>query len=274
MNDLLQTNPVIASISGGKDSTAMLLYLIENNIKFTPVFCDTGWEHPLTYDHLEYLEAMLNIKITRLRNEKYFQTEGGGLEELIRKRKYFPPQQNRSCTMHLKVVPIQEYLDKIRSEFKKKPINVVGIRHAESKARSVLDEWENKDESYIFRPLIHWSTEQVIEIHQKYGIQPNPLYLKGFTRVGCFPCIFSRKAEIKNAHRVLPSRFDLIRQLENEVHAHILEKNPETKTLYSFFNRGKIDEVLDWAYGEQLDLFEEDESFQGCLSWGLCDNSK
>ena len=77
MNDLLQTNPVIASISGGKDSTAMLLYLIENNIKFTPVFCDTGWEHPLTYDHLEYLEAMLNIKITRLRNEKYFQTGGG-----------------------------------------------------------------------------------------------------------------------------------------------------------------------------------------------------
>ena len=78
MQDLLNECPVIASVSGGKDSTAMMLYLIESNTSFTPVFCDTGWEHPLTYDYLEYLEAILKIKIIRIKNEKYFKTTGGG----------------------------------------------------------------------------------------------------------------------------------------------------------------------------------------------------
>jgi len=273
MQDLLNECPVIASVSGGKDSTAMMLYLIENNIIFTPVFCDTGWEHPLTYDYLEYLEAILKIKIIRIKNEKYFKTTGGGLEEYIIKNNFFPAQQNRVCTINLKVVPIQNYLNEIRLDFKKKPINAVGIRRAESKARSTLGEWEDKDESYIYRPLIEWSTEQVIDIHHRHGIKPNPLYLKGFSRVGCFPCIYSRKDEVKNAHRILPSRFDLIRRLEDEVHETILKKNPDNNALHSFFNRGKIDQVIEWAYGDQLDLFENDESFQGCLSWGLCDSS-
>lgn len=39
---------VIASISGGKDSAAMALWLIENEIPHERVFCDTGWEHQTT----------------------------------------------------------------------------------------------------------------------------------------------------------------------------------------------------------------------------------
>jgi tRNA(Ile)-lysidine synthase TilS/MesJ len=36
---------VIASISGGKDSVAMSLYLRELEVEHVRVFCDTGWEH-------------------------------------------------------------------------------------------------------------------------------------------------------------------------------------------------------------------------------------
>ena len=43
---------VIASISGGKDSAAMSLYLAELGIPHERIFLDTGWEHERTYEYL------------------------------------------------------------------------------------------------------------------------------------------------------------------------------------------------------------------------------
>lgn len=41
---------IIVTFSGGKDSLAALLWVREHiTTNFTTVFCDTGWEHPLTY---------------------------------------------------------------------------------------------------------------------------------------------------------------------------------------------------------------------------------
>lgn len=43
---------IIVTFSGGKDSLAALLWVREHiTTNFTTVFCDTGWEHPLTYEH-------------------------------------------------------------------------------------------------------------------------------------------------------------------------------------------------------------------------------
>lgn len=43
----------IVCFSGGKDSTALVLWAKENLPEFTTVFCDTGWEHPITYAYVE-----------------------------------------------------------------------------------------------------------------------------------------------------------------------------------------------------------------------------
>lgn len=53
----------IISVSGGKDSTALVLLAIEReveNLQF--VFADTGHEHPQTYDYLRYLSDWLVSK--------------------------------------------------------------------------------------------------------------------------------------------------------------------------------------------------------------------
>jgi len=59
----------VVSVSGGKDSLATLLIAIARfglrNI--VAIFCDTGNEHELTYEYLDYLERRLGIKITRLK---------------------------------------------------------------------------------------------------------------------------------------------------------------------------------------------------------------
>ena len=49
----LNNRPVVLGFSGGKDSLATALYLEDLNIKFQPVFLDTGWEHEDTIKYID-----------------------------------------------------------------------------------------------------------------------------------------------------------------------------------------------------------------------------
>lgn len=56
---------VVVSFSGGKDSTAMLLKMLERGEQVDVIlFCDTGLEFPQLYDHIRKVEQQINRKIT------------------------------------------------------------------------------------------------------------------------------------------------------------------------------------------------------------------
>ena len=78
---------VIVSFSGGKDSQACLIQACKEfgaeNIE--AVFCDTGWEHRLTYEHVNSVTQSLGVNLVTLRNEKV-----GGFEGLCKRMKWFP----------------------------------------------------------------------------------------------------------------------------------------------------------------------------------------
>lgn len=77
---------VIVSFSGGKDSLAALLWArehITNN--FTTVFCDTGWEHPLTYEYIHCIADKLHLDLVTLKSKKY-----DGMVDLARQKKRWP----------------------------------------------------------------------------------------------------------------------------------------------------------------------------------------
>jgi 3'-phosphoadenosine 5'-phosphosulfate sulfotransferase (PAPS reductase)/FAD synthetase len=58
----------MVSLSGGKDSTAMLLMLMERKAPIADiVFFDGGWEFPQMHEHLKKLERFIGRTITRLR---------------------------------------------------------------------------------------------------------------------------------------------------------------------------------------------------------------
>lgn len=64
----------IVSLSGGKDSTAMLLRLLEENRPVDLIlYCDTGLEFPQMYDHLNRLENYTGKEIIRLKASRDFE---------------------------------------------------------------------------------------------------------------------------------------------------------------------------------------------------------
>lgn len=271
---------VIASVSGGKDSAALSLHLREQGIEHERVFMDTGWEHPWTY---EYLRGPLTEALGHI-------TEISGtlgMVDLIRKKGMFPGRLRRFCTQELKIFPMQRYLAAIEDDV----VNAVGIRAAESAARSAMPEWEWQDgfDCEVWRPLIRWSEQDVIDIHRRHGLSPNPLYLAGASRVGCWPCIYARKAEIRLVADLSPDRIDTIRQLEVEVGDAMEARAAAKGTLLEhrpawFASRlGRtgtqpIDDVVQWSRtdrgGRQFELFAADPAEQGCMRWGLCETAE
>lgn len=99
---------VIASVSGGKDSAAMSLWLTEQGIEHDRVFADTGWEHPATY---EYLRGPLTTKLGPI-----VEVVGrdGGMAATVRRKKMFPSRLRRFCTEELKARLAQYLRDRGR----------------------------------------------------------------------------------------------------------------------------------------------------------------
>ncbi len=63
----------IVSFSGGKDSSAMLLRMIELKMPIDEiVFADTTLEFPEMYEWINKIEELINMKITRLKPLKSF----------------------------------------------------------------------------------------------------------------------------------------------------------------------------------------------------------
>ena len=62
----------ICGISGGKDSSALAVYLKDEIPDMEYFFCDTGAELPETYEYLSRLEIILGKPIARLNSERGF----------------------------------------------------------------------------------------------------------------------------------------------------------------------------------------------------------
>ena len=289
----------IVTFSGGKDSLAALLWIRNNFTKnFTTVFCDTGWEHPLTYKYIHETAAKLQLDLVTLKSKKY-----DGMIDLARKKGRFPSSQRRFCTSELKSIPMIDYLlDVVNDDF----MVIQGIRSAESASRAKLNEQCNYFKFYfeeyaydkhgrakfqhyrgkevkefckthatdVFRPVFDWTAQQVIDYILENGLEPNPLYKMGFSRVGCFPCIMTRNAEIYQIARRFPERITEIAAYEKENNSSFFGPNSIPKYAYT----GAYPLIADVArYAQNKHdagtLFEEYSDVTSCMSYyaGICE---
>jgi len=202
----------IVQFSGGKDSTALVLWAKENLPSFTAVFCDTGSEHPLTCQYVQQInETQLGGRLVTVKSEKY-----DGLADLSAKRKIVPSVRMRFCTEELKVKPFAAWM---QANVHDEATVYQGIRADESHARSQMPRrvWEPAFEAWVERPLFDWSADEVFTLHAKHGVEPNPLYRMGAGRVGCFPCIMVNKGELRRLSQTMPEIWDQIRKVEDAV---------------------------------------------------------
>lgn len=142
---LAQEGQVVASVSGGKDSTALALWLREMEIPHLCMFLDTGWEADTTY---QYIDDVLEKKIGPI-----VRMASVGMDALARNKGTFPSRLRRFCTEELKIKPAARLLGVFDA-----PVNAVGIRAEESRVRSIMPRWEYTDalDATTWRPLLHW----------------------------------------------------------------------------------------------------------------------
>lgn len=287
----------------------MCLHLRELGLPYEAVFMDTGWEAPETYTYLRgpldaaigpirWLRAEVDLPPRKEAMAQELESMLGHYSAMVRWCLYkvmMPARKPRWCTSAVKVDVMHRWLDTLDTH----TVSVVGVRGAESTERAKMDEWEWVDgrDYWLWRPLIQWSLDDVIAIHARHELRPNPLYLSGAARVGCWPCIFARKSEIRAVADRDPARVAVIRRLEamivelyDDLRAvgdptrkcmqmapptwfqHNSERTPEMRqTGYAW----PIDRVVEWSRtargGRQVELFTAPARDTGCMRWGLCD---
>lgn len=194
----------ILSLSGGKDSAALALYIKENypNIhkEIQYYFCDTELELPELYDYLNKLEIFLGKKITRLKPPVSFQ-------HIYETRNILPTPQNRWCTVELKTKTIQNMFRTIINNENCKHINLyIGIRADEpQRVKTATSNKPYIKERFLFVEdgLIK---KDIYDILNNSGIG-FPEYMKWKSRSGCFFCFYQSKLEWLNLYEHHPELY-------------------------------------------------------------------
>ena len=200
----------------------------------------------------------------------------------------FPSRKRQFCTEYLKTRPLTSYAVELLDAG-----NAVwswqGVRLEESESRrtrlqgtgTCVRAFEEVGGGlYNYRPILRWKARDVFQAHEFAGVQPNPLYLQGQSRVGCMPCINCGKSELREIAKRFPAEIERIAEWERLVSEVCRPNSP-----VSFFHMGTqghtgrgstIHAVVEWSKttrgGRQYDLLGDLAEPTACSSaYGLCE---
>jgi len=190
----------ILSLSGGKDSAALAVYMRDRVPEMEYIFHDTEKELPETYEYLARLEAILGKRIVRTSPrdgfDHWLKVYGGML----------PSNHRRWCTKMLKLKPFESYVgdDDV--------VNYVGLR-ADEDREGYISHKRNIRARYPFREDGLVRTD-IIRILEESGLGLPPYMAWGRSRSGCFFCFYQQRIEWVRLMEQHPDLFEMAREYE------------------------------------------------------------
>lgn len=215
----------VVSFSGGKDSTAMLLRMLEEGMRVDIIlFCDTGIEFPEMYDHIDLVERNIGRPITRLLANHTFEHYllqhevriNGSAEHGKNYRGYgWPGPVNRWCTKELKERPRTLFLRALQEKYDL--IEYVGLAADEGYRL----ERKNNQQDNNRHPLVDWGMTEADCLQYCYdrGYTWGGLY-NYFSRVSCWCCPLQPIAEMRILYEHFPALWEQLKTWDNASWRH------------------------------------------------------
>lgn len=209
----------IVPLSGGKDSTALAIYMLERHgdLPLEFVFTDTGAELPETYEYFKRFESIFGITVERTTALARMGIREKGdrtpfdiiLEEMY--GGFLPNPQARWCTRMLKIRPFEQFVgtgkaysyiairgDENREGFRSKPVMM-------SEQQNIFPVYPFKDASY--------DIEDVKRILDESGLGVPPYY-EWRSRSGCYFCFYQQIGEWQGLKERHPDLFEKSKRYE------------------------------------------------------------
>jgi len=188
----------IASFSGGKDSTAMVLRLIEEDWPLDEiVFFDTGWEFPQMHEHIDRFEQYIGRPITRLHPRESFDYKMW-IKPIVRRKK--------SCPMHGKVYRCGNGWPSFFSRWcTREKVDVIDRYCGDALQYVGIAADETKRLKMRNYPLVKWGMTEAdcLQLCLDKGFDWGGLY-NHFDRVSCFCCPLKRLDDCRTLRKYYP----------------------------------------------------------------------
>lgn len=213
----------ILALSGGKDSSALAVFMKDKVPQMEYVFCDTEKELDETYEYLHRLSQYLGKPIKTLKYKS-----GYGFDEILKlKRGYLPSPQSRWCTECLKLRPYEDYIGSDNV------ISYVGIRADEPYRTGYIS---TKANIHSVFPFVENNIRKadVFRILDEAGLGV-PKYYEWRSRSGCFFCFYQKRIEWVELMERHPDLFEQAKAYE--------KIDPETGKRYTWIENESLEDL-------------------------------
>lgn len=216
---------VVANHSGGKDSQATLIRLLEIVPKAQIVVVhaslgDAEWPGALELAQKQAADAGLPFIVAKATKTIF---------EMVERRYQarpevpsFPSAAHRQCTSDLKRGPIQREVRRFaKANGFKVIINALGLRAQESPARAKRDSFHRMDAAsnsvltwFEWLPVHDLTAAEVFATIRDAGQEPHYAYSLGNERLSCVFCIMASRRDLQNGARHHPELLARYSELE------------------------------------------------------------